>query len=336
MRAPRVARIWTALLALIAAVTVVVLGLMEGVTDAVADTRWWGIAGALCLAAISVMAEGAVIAVLYGDVRVKSVLRMTRAYLAGDFVGMATPWSLGGTPTWLWALSREGVQVGVGAVLVAGRAIAASTFFAVMGVVTAVVVPTAAVTHRAWLWVVIVPLCVLALLGYAARRPEQVSDGARSALVWLGQKTGWAQLAKLADHVPEEVRGFAVAAKELGRKRPLALLGALLATALSRFSQMLAIPLLLAAQGSHVDVSQAAAGLLLVWFVSSLAPAPSGEGIAQGMIVSVFGPLNGSAQAAAAALVWRATVFYPVFLVGGALFARMVRGAGVPGRETAP
>jgi hypothetical protein len=42
--------------------------------------------------------------------------------------------------------------------------------------------------------------------------------------------------------------------------------------------------------------------------------------------VSVFGSLVDPHSAAAAAIVWRATVFYSTFLVGGVLFARLVRG----------
>jgi len=98
--------------------------------------------------------------------------------------------------------------------------------------------------------------------------------------------------------------------------------------AVSRFSQLAAIPLLFAGAGAAAS-GTLFAGLVSVWVISSVAPAPSGEGVAQAAVVEVFGPLVGLQPAAAAALGWRACVYYPMFLIGMVLFARLVRSPDV-------
>ncbi|MCE5203086.1 MAG: lysylphosphatidylglycerol synthase transmembrane domain-containing protein [Coriobacteriales bacterium] len=324
--ARRVARAGIALLVALAVVAAVALGLAEGVSATIARTQWWGVVGALGLALASVMAEGAAMAMLAGDVRPGSVFRMARAYVTGGFVGMVTPWALGGGPTWLWALSREGVPVGEAAALLANRAVVASTFFALVGIVATAIVPTVGGVPNASILAVLVPLLTLGGMVYAARRPEAVSRWAVAKLERLGERTGSARPVELSRSVPGQIERFAEVVSRLTSSGRGALLGALVAIAISRFCQLLAIPVILAAQGSGVDVVDTLQGLLLVWFVSSVAPAPSGEGVAQGMVVTVFGPQFGSAAASAAALLWRALVFYPVFLVGGVLFARLLRG----------
>jgi uncharacterized membrane protein YbhN (UPF0104 family) len=106
------------------------------------------------------------------------------------------------------------------------------------------------------------------------------------------------------------------------------MIGALIVFAVSRFSQLAAIPLLFASAGATTS-GTLLTGLVAVWVISSITPAPSGEGVAQAAIVTVFGPLVGSQSAAAAALGWRACVYYPMFLAGTVLFARLVRSPDV-------
>ena len=123
---------WFVSVIALATVSVIALATRQGVGETLHATRWWGIAGALGLAAFSALAEGAVLATLSGNLRPVTVLRMTRAYVAGGFAGAVTPYALGGGPAWIWALSREGVGAGEAGALVAARAIVAAVFFALM------------------------------------------------------------------------------------------------------------------------------------------------------------------------------------------------------------
>lgn len=322
----RVMRIGLAAVVILAAVSVAVLANREGVAEALPAVRWWGIVGALALAVVSAVGEGAALAFLAGDVRPRSVFAMTRAYVAGGFVGSVTPYALGGAPAWLWALCREGVGVGESAAIVLGRSIIAAVFFAVMGLLLAIVAPGTAGLSEAAAFAIIVPIAVIAAFLYAVRRPDRAASAVASAVRALGLRLRSRRLVRYAARAAAEVHEFALVLRDLMTGKPLQMAGALLSVTVSRFAQLLAVPLLLAAQGHVIPLAESLKALIIVWVISSVTPAPSGEGVAQAVVVSVFGSLADPHSAAAAAIVWRATVFYSMFLVGGVLFARLVRG----------
>lgn len=322
-RARRLARAGLATVALLACAAAAVLGLREGVLPALLATRWWGIVGALALAVASALAEGLALAVLRGDARPRAILGMTRAYVAGGFVGSVTPYALGGAPAWLWALAREGMGAGEAAALVLGRSAAAAVFFALM--TASVPLLLGGGVSSLALVAVAVPAAVIAALVWALRDPARAAGWAASATRRLGSALRAPRMTAAADAVAAEAARFVGTLAALATARPLAFAGALGAIALSRAGQLAAIPLLLAAQGHPTPSTACARALVLVWVVASVTPAPSGEGVAQAAIVRAFGPLSGAGSAAAAALAWRASVFYPLFIVGGVLFARLVR-----------
>ncbi len=323
------AGIWFATVIALAAVTIVLLGTRQGVGDAVRATRWWGIAGALGLAGLSALGEGAVLASLSGSLRPAHVLRMTRAYVAGGFAGAVTPYALGGGPAWIWALHREGVSVGEAGALVAARAIVSALFFALMCIVAAIMAPLIPGVPRALALAVIVPIGLSAAALFVVRQPDRAGRRLASAVQWIGRHLGSERIQSAAAHVPAEIVRFGTTLIDLVGRRPGALVGALFWLALSRLGQLVAIPLLLAAQGQHLQPSTVLAGLATVWVALSVIPAPGGEGIAQGLVLGVFGVFADARFAAATALLWRATVFYPLLVIGGLLFARLVRSRGI-------
>ncbi len=324
-RVRRAASIGLAVVVVLAALSLVLLSRGEGVGEALVSAHWWGVAGALALAGLSMLAEGCVLAALHGDLAPRSIVRMARAYLSGGFVGSVTPYAAGGAPAWTWALTREGIRVGEAAGLVAGRTMVTTAFLAAMAAVATVAAPGIAGAPRAIALSALFPLALLIALVVIARKPEAAGARAAGALRWLGRRMGVERLAHAADDAAEEIEHFAGALRGL-RRRPLALLGAFGALTVARFCQLLAIPLLLAALGHPLDLGEALVGVIVVWVGAAITPAPSGEGVAQAVIVGVFGRLAGADAAAAAALAWRATVYYPIYLVGGLFFARLVKG----------
>lgn len=322
----RAARIGFATLVALAVVSVAILSAREGVGLALQTTRWWGIAGALALGALSVLAEGGVLAILSGKVRPMSVLRMARAYVAGNFLGLVTPWALGGAPSWFWALSREGAGLSEAAALVTARSVVAAGFFTAMAIVAVVALPTISGASGTVVLSAVVPVGLIVFVAYGLNHPARAAEVICAALRWLRQRAGIERLDAVIERAPEAVMGFFGVLAGLISRRPLALAGAMLAMAAARFCQLAALPLLLAAQGYRMTAGPTMIGLVLLWVGASISPTPSGEGVAQALVASIFGPLATPQAAAAAALVWRASVYYPIFLVGGLLFARLVRG----------
>ncbi|GAB4281343.1 MAG: hypothetical protein Kow0067_00660 [Coriobacteriia bacterium] len=324
-RVRRAAGIGLAAVILLAALSMVLLSRGEGVGDALASARWWGVAGALGLAGLSILAEGCVLASLHGELTPRSIARMVRAYLSGGFVGSVTPYAAGGAPAWTWALTREGIRVGEAAGLVAGRTMVTTAFLAAMAAVATIAAPGIAGAPKAIALSALFPLALLLALVIIARRPEAAGARVAGVLRWLGRRKGAERLANAADDAASEIEHFAGALRGL-RKQPFALLGAFGALTAARFCQLLAIPLLLAALGRPLELGEALIGAIVVWVGAAITPAPSGEGVAQAVIVGVFGRLATPDAAAAAALAWRATVYYPIYLVGGLFFARLLRG----------
>jgi len=323
----RVARIGVVTVAALAATVTIVLAGRDGVVDALLATPSWAAAGAVMLGAISMVAEGAVLAIVAGDPRPRMVLRMTRAYVAGNFVGAVTPYAIGGAPTWLWALTREKVPIEKAAALVVARSAVAAMFFTGMTLTAALVLPGIPGLPQAAAFIVVLPCMAVLLMIVITRSPTRSGVSVARLLSWLGEQSGLEWLGKAGDAAPAYIRRFAETFAELGR-RPGSMIGALIVFAVSRFSQLAAIPLLFASAGATTS-GTLLTGLVAVWVISSITPAPSGEGVAQAAIVTVFGPLVGSQSAAAAALGWRACVYYPMFLAGTVLFARLVRSPDV-------
>lgn len=323
----RVARAGLVTVAVLAAVVTIVLAGRDGVVDALLAIPWWAVAGAVMLGVMSMLGEGAVLAMISGDPRPRTVLRMTQAYVAGNFVGAVTPYAVGGAPAWLWALTREKVPIEKAAALVAARSAVAATFFAGMTLVAALVLPGVAGLPPATVLVAVLPIVAVLLMIVATRNPARFSERLTTLLSRLGGHSGLRWLSKAADTAPAHIGRFAEAFSEL-RRHPGSMAGALVMFAVSRFSQLAAIPLLFGGAGAATS-GTLFAGLISVWVISSIAPAPSGEGVAQAAVVEVFGPLVGSQPAAAAALGWRACVYYPMFLIGMVLFARLVRSPDV-------
>lgn len=320
----------------LAVLSAVLFGHRAGVVEALLGIRWWGIAGALVLAVVSVSAEGLALAILRGNVTRHSVRAMTRAYVTGGFAGSVTPYALGGLPGWLWAFSREGVSAGEGAALVTGRAVAVQGFFMIMALLGALIAPSLGMPVAAVLASVASVFCIT-LLAVTLRDPERIERTASTLLDRLSTKPHPAWVGRALAKAPGEVGRFASVLRMLVTRRPARLFGALAAIGVARLSQLAAIPLLFAAQGHTLSSGQAIPRLVAVWVVSSLIPAPGGEGVGQAAVVAIFGPLMTQRSAIATALSWRATVYYPVFFIGGVLFAGLLRSSILSGTAaTAP
>ena len=304
------------------------LGSLEGVSEALASLRWWAVAACLLCSLGSVLAEGTAIAILAGDVRPARVLAATRAYLAGSFVANVTPWSSGGGPAWLWALSREGVRGGQAAAVVTGRSIAVVTFFAIVSLASALLAPEITDLSRVVSAAALAPAGLVAFALLVVRHPAALANRIASLLSALARLLHAESLQSLADRTPGAVASFSAALRDSWTHRRGAFVASVATIGVSRTLQLLAIPLLLLSQGHALPFAEAMLGMMLVWVLASVSPTPSGEGVAQAAVLAVFAGHADADALAATAIVWRASVYYPVLLIGGVFFARLLRRRG--------
>lgn len=321
----------TAFVAIVVA-SILALGSFEGVPEALRSVRWWAVALSLLCALGSVIAEGTAIAILVGDLRPGRVLAATRAYLAGSFVANVTPWSSGGGPAWLWALSREGVRGAHAAAVVTGRSIAVVTFFAIVSLASALLAPGIIDLSRVVSAAALAPAGLIAFALLVVRCPEALGKRIASLLSTLARLLSAESLQSLADRTPDALASFSAALRDLWAHRRGAFVASVATIGVSRTLQLLPIPVLLITGGHALPFPGAFLGMMLVWVLASVSPTPSGEGVAQAAVLAVFSGYADADSLAANAIVWRASVYYPVLLLGGVFFARLMRrrreGAG--------
>jgi len=305
--------------------SILALGSFEGVPAAVRSVQWWAIAAALLCSLGSVLAEGTAIAILTGDIRHARVLAATRAYLAGSFVANVTPWSSGGGPAWLWALSREGVRGGHAAAVVTGRSIAVVTFFAIVSLGSAIIAPEIADLTRVVSAAAFAPAALMVFALLVVRYPAALGNRIASVLSALARLLHSASLRFVATQAPEALASFSAALSDLWAHRRGAFVASVATIGVSRTMQLLPIPLLLLSEGHALPLPEAFLGMMLVWVLASVSPTPSGEGVAQAAVIAVFAGYAEADSLAATAIIWRASVYYPVLLLGGVFFARLMR-----------
>lgn len=303
--------------------SILALGSLDGVPEALSTLPWWAVAASLLCSLGSVVAEGTAIAILVG--RPARVLAATRAYLAGSFVANVTPWSSGGAPAWLWALSREGVRGGQAAAVVTGRSIAVVTFFGIVSLASALLAPEITDLSRVVSAAALAPAGLIVFAILVVRYPAALGTRLASLLSALARLLHAESLQSLADRAPGALASFSAALRDNWAHRRGAFVASVATIGVSRTLQLLPIPILLLTGGHAVPFPAAFLGMMLVWVLASVSPTPSGEGVAQAAVLAVFAGYADADTLAATAIVWRASVYYPVLLLGGVFFARLMR-----------
>lgn len=245
------------------------------------------------------------------------IRRILPAYLAGNFVGLATPFASGGAPAQAYFLSRLGVEPGRAFAAVASRGLISTTIVAATaGVALAGVtgwLPTGAAGNAAKSAVVTVVVIFVGLTLLAVSdRPRRVAASRAERTRRLWARRMWLAISSQTGEFNRSLRAVA--------RRPIAIGAAALCEAGAWALIVVASPLVLAALGWRGPSWVMFLRTLALFLVVPFSPTPGSAGTAELAFFTIGRGLVPSALLAPAVLLWRFIVYYLPLAVGGVLF----------------
>jgi uncharacterized protein (TIRG00374 family) len=312
-------------LGMAAGIAVVLLTNRQALLAAVTRVPLWSLAAAVALTVASWLGQGLSFAAL-APRRVRGQLvSMTAAFLGGDFPALVTPFGSGGIPGGVFSLTREGLTAGEAGAVIAMHSLLTSVFFAIAGVVAAIVLPMRIAGSGAAVWSgFVAAMVVLGLIAWLAVRPQHavglierlVSGGAAARVI---SREAAARFVAAADR---ESGLFADGVRRLTRERPANLVASFAGLAFSRSCLAGALLVVLYGLGWRGDVVAAAAIGVAAMVLTIASPTPGGSGAVEAVLTALLATMTAAPIAGAAALLWRVVTFYLEVLVGWALFSR--------------
>lgn len=284
---------------------------------------------ALVLSALSWLGQGLGFAALsHRGVR-GHLLRMTAAFLGGDFAALVTPFGSGGIPVGVYCLTREGLTAGESSAIIAMHSLLTGAFFLLTGAAAAVLVPVHTGSAEALVWsgVGAIAVVMVFVIGLAAR-PRKAAAWLEGFLgrPWLTKMLGDERAHRFAETANSEALHFATNVEMLTREKPSQLALSFLGLFLSRVALIVCLPVImygLGWRGSLLPLLATAVGAMALAIVS---PTPGGSGAVEAATAALLATQAPVAIAGAATLLWRAVTYYTELLAGWALFTHYLAG----------
>ena len=281
---------------------------------------------ALSLSALSWLAQGFGFAALSTRGVRGNLLRMTSAFLGGDFAALTTPFGSGGIPAGVFCLMREGLSAGESSAIVAMHSLLTGLFFLVMGAMAAIVMPLSTRGAEMVVWGGIAGIAVvLALIVWLAVRPHAAAAWLNRMLSkrWLARFVGGKRAARIVEVVDREACRFAADVETLLHERPSQLVLSFLGLFVSRVCIVLCLPIVLSGLGWHGDLLPIMAIAVGAGALAIVSPTPGGSGAVEAATAALLATQVPSvAMVGAATLVWRSVDYYAEISVGWFMFTR--------------
>jgi glycosyltransferase 2 family protein len=280
---------------------------------------------ALTLSALSWLAQGFGFAALSTRGIKGNLLRMTSAFLGGDFAALTTPFGSGGIPAGVFCLTREGLTPGESSAIVAMHSLLTGLFFLVIGALAAIVMPLQTRGAEAVVWSGIAAIgVVLVFVVWLARRPRAAAASLHKLLSsrWLTKILGAKRQNGIVATIDREATKFAGDVETLMHERPSQLVLSFLGLFISRVFIMLCLPIVmygLGYRGALLPIMAIAIGAGALAIVS---PTPGGSGAVEAATAALLATQAPAALAGAATLVWRSVDYYAELSVGWIVFTR--------------
>lgn len=280
---------------------------------------------------VSWITEGAAIKLLVSTLgkRVR-VLPMTGLFLAGNFMGLITPFSSGAIPAQIYLLTREGLTTAEATAVSTTRALLSSWFFGVLGPIIFIffspVIPSNLLWREAFGGIFGVLLFGSLLLIYFLWDP----GSAKRFISWLLKRRFLkrifgkerlerkdSELSHLLDNLHSDFLML--------KKRPLIVMAAMLSVAISWIAILMIAPLTLIGLGwvgNYVDLFFRE---FLVFFLIPASPTPGGSGTAEVTLGLLLISLVPKSLLGISVVLWRFFTYYVTMIVGGFLLLRKLR-----------
>ena len=254
-----------------------------------------------------------------------NVLRMTAAFLGGDFPALVTPFGSGGIPGGVFALTREGLSAGEASAVIAMHSLLTGAFFVIVGAFAAIMLPLHGAGSAALVWsgfgaiVVVVGLIVwLALKPVVATKLASRILASRTVARVLGHE----RATRLVAAAEREAELFAGAVRMLTHEKPAALAISFISLFLSRICLVVTMPVImygLGWRGALVPLLATAVGAMSLSIAS---PTPGGSGAVEAATSALLATQSPIAIAGATTLLWRGITYYTEVFAGWLIFSR--------------
>ena len=300
---------------------------------------------ALALSALSWLGQGLGFAALTTRGVRGHLMRMTMAFLGGDFAALVTPFGSGGIPVGVYCLTREGLSTGESSAIIAMHSILTGAFFLVVGIIAAFVMPMQTRGSEVLVWSGIGAIAVVLVLvvGLAAR-PQVAADWLDRTLgrPWLARLIGNQRASRLAEAARREANRFAEDVHTLTRERPSQLALSFVGLFLSRVCLVVCLPVIMYGLGWRGDIGPLMATAVGAMALAIVSPTPGGSGAVEAATAALLATQAPAAMAGAATLLWRGVTYYTEVVAGWLAFTRYLAmnpqrvddepGAQAPGR----
>lgn len=253
------------------------------------------------------------------------IISITKLFLAGNFMGLVTPFGSGAIPAQIFLLTKEDLSVAEATAIGTTRGLLSSWFFGILGPVVFVFFSPVLPSNLSWRQVfggIFSMLLVASLLFiFFLWKP----GSAKSVIIWFSlRKTlrrifGAERLRSKTDdlwHLIDRLHGnFLMLAKN-----PLDVLAAMFFVVLSWFSLLMVAPLILIGLGWHGNYFDLFFREFLVFFLLPISPTPGGSGTVEVAFSLLLISLVPKSLLGISVVLWRFFSYYVTMLVGGIFF----------------
>lgn len=260
-----------------------------------------------------------------------NLLRMTRAFLGGDFPALVTPFGSGGIPGGIYCLTKEGLTTGEASAVITMHSLLTGAFFVVAGAASAVLLPLQSAGSSAVVWGGLAAVVVgVGAIVWVALRPQRATAFLHRALSsdLACRVMGRERAERVATAAEREARQFAASVHLLLRERPGSLALSFLGLFASRMALVVTLPVImygLGWRGALLPLLATGVGALALGIVS---PTPGGSGVAEAALTALLATQTDAPTAAATALLWRGVTYYLEVLAGWAALSSYLAKSG--------
>ena len=291
---------------------------------------------ALALSGLSWLGQGLGFAALTTRGVRGHLMRMTIAFLGGDFAALVTPFGSGGIPAGVYCLTREGLSTGESSAIIAMHSMLTGAFFLVVGAVAAVVMPmqTRGSEVLVWSGIGAIALVLVLVVGLAAR-PKVAADWLDRVLArpWLARMIGPKRAARLAADARHEASRFAEDVHSLTRERPGQLALSFFGLFMSRVCLVVCLPVIMLGLGWRGEILPLMATAVGAMALAIISPTPGGSGAVEAATAALLATQAPAAMAGAATLLWRGVTYYTEVIAGWLAFTRYLALNQSPAEE---
>lgn len=258
-----------------------------------------------------------------------NLLRMTRAFLGGDFPALVTPFGSGGIPGGVFCLTREGLTAGEASAIITMHSLLTGAFFVVAGAASAILLPMQSAGSEAIVWGALAAVVAgVGAIVWVALRPQKATAFLHRTIESkvVERIVGVERAERLTAAASKEATQFAASVHLLLRERPGWLALSFLGLFASRMALVVTLPVImygLGWRGALLPLLATAVGALALGIVS---PTPGGSGAVEAALTALLSTQTDAPTAAAAALLWRGITYYGELLAGWAAFSHYITG----------